>query len=79
MRVFNYVSPQTYNRLTVTADGYTRRERVRGEPSYAYQLRAFAAAVRHGDPVLTTPEDAVANMTVIDAVYQAAGLPRRGA
>ena len=79
MRVFNYVSPQTYNRLTVTADGYTRHERVSGEPSYSYQLRAFAAAVRHGDPVLTTPEDAVANMTVIDAVYQAAGLPRRGA
>jgi predicted dehydrogenase len=79
MRVFNYVSPQTYNRLTVTADGYTRRERVSGEPSYTYQLRAFAAAVRHGDPVLTTPEDAVANMTVIDAVYQAAGLRRRGA
>jgi predicted dehydrogenase len=79
MRVFNYVSPQTYNRLTVTADGYTRRERVSGEPSYTYQLRAFAAAVRHGDPVLTTAEDAVGNMTVIDAVYQAAGLPRRGA
>jgi predicted dehydrogenase len=79
MRVFNYVSPQTYNRLTVTGDGYTRRERVSGEPSYTYQLRAFAAAVRHGDPVLTTPEDAVANMTVIDAVYLAAGLSRRGA
>ena len=78
MRVFNYVSPQTYNRLTVTADGYTRRERVSGEPSYNYQLRAFAAAVRHGEPVLTTPEDAVANMTVIDAVYLAAGLSRRG-
>jgi hypothetical protein len=28
--------------------------------------------------VLTTPEDAVANMTVIDSVYQAAGLPVRG-
>jgi hypothetical protein len=28
--------------------------------------------------VLTTPEDAVANMAVIDAVYQAAGLSRRG-
>ena len=79
MRVFNYVTPQHYNRLTVAADGYTRRERVSGEPSYTYQLRAFAAAVRHGDPVLTTPEDAVANMTVIDAVYQAAGLSRRGA
>ena len=79
MRVFNYVSPQVYNRLTVTADGYTRRERVSGESTYTHQLRAFAAAVRHGDPVLTTPEDAVANMAVIDAVYRAAGLSPRGA
>jgi predicted dehydrogenase len=78
MRVFNYVSPQFYNRLTVAADSYTRRERVSGEPTYTYQLRAFAGAVRHGDPVLTTPEDAVANMAVIDAVYQAAGLSPRG-
>ena len=79
MRVFNYVSPQRYNRLTVTADGYTRHERVGGESSYTHQLRAFAAAVLHGDPVLTTPEDAVANMLTIDAVYQAAELPLRGA
>ena len=78
MRVFNYASPRPYNRLTVAADGYTRRERVSGESSYVYQLRAFAAAVLHGEPVLTTAEDAVANMTVIDAVYQAAGLPVRG-
>jgi predicted dehydrogenase len=78
MRVFNYVSPQRYNRLTVTADGYTRHERVGGESSYTHQLRAFAAAVLHGDPVLTTPEDAVANMLTIDAVYQAAELPLRG-
>jgi hypothetical protein len=28
--------------------------------------------------VLTTPEDAVANMLTIDAVYQAAELPLRG-
>ena len=78
MRVFNWVAPQRYNRLSVTADGYTRHERVRGESSYTHQLRAFAAAVLHGDPVLTTPEDAVANMLAIDAVYQAAELPVRG-
>jgi predicted dehydrogenase len=78
MRVFNFISPQRYNRLTVRSDGYIRHERVRGESSYTHQLRAFAAAVLHGDPVLTTPEDAVANMLVIDAVYQAAELPVRG-
>jgi predicted dehydrogenase len=78
MRVLNYTSPQLYNRLTVSADGYTRRERVSGESTYTYQLRAFASAVLHGDPVPTTPEDAVANMAVIDSVYRAAGLPPRG-
>ena len=38
------------------------------------QLDAFAAAVLRGEPVKTTPEDAVENMTVIDAIYCAAGL-----
>jgi predicted dehydrogenase len=78
MRVLNYLSPQRYNRLTVTGDGYRRREHIRGESTHTYQLRAFAAAVLHGEPVLTTPEDAVANMAVIDKVYEAAGLPARG-
>ncbi len=78
MRVFNWVSPQLFNRLTVTADGYTRHERVSGESSYTYQLRAFAGAALRGEPVLSTPEDAVANMVVIDAVYRAAGLKPRG-
>lgn len=31
----------------------------------------------HGEPVKTTPQDAVENMTVIDAIYRAAGLPLR--
>jgi predicted dehydrogenase len=78
MRVINYLAPQVFNLLTVKAGGRTRRERVPGEPSYTGQLRAFAAAVLHGGPVLTSPEDAVANMHQIDEVYRAAGLPLRG-
>jgi len=45
--------------------------------SYAYQLDAFAAAVLRGEPVKTPPADSVENMTVIDAIYRAAGLPLR--
>ena len=56
----------------------TRWERIRGEATYTYQLRAFAGAVLRGEPVVTTPEDAVANMRQIDDVYRAAGLPLRG-
>jgi predicted dehydrogenase len=77
LRVLNFLAPQVYNRLTVSANGYTRHERVRGEATYTYQLRAFAAAVLRREPVITTPDDAVATMTVIDDVYRAAGLPLR--
>jgi predicted dehydrogenase len=80
MRAFNYLAPHMiFNLLTVRTATGTRREQVRGEAStYTYQLRAFAAAVLRGEPVLTSPEDAVANMHQIDDVYRAAGLRLRG-
>ncbi len=59
-----------------SADG-RRRERFGLRTTYAYQLDAFAAAVLRGEPVKTTPQEAVENMTVIDAIYRAAGLPVR--
>ena len=39
--------------------------------------RRFRRGVRRGEPVKTTPDDAVENMSVIDAIYRAAGLPLR--
>jgi predicted dehydrogenase len=78
LKVFNFVAPQIYHRLTVRSQGSTRREQVRGDATYTYQLRAFAAAVLDGGPVLTTPEDAVVTMRIIDDVYRAAGLSPRG-
>jgi predicted dehydrogenase len=67
-------------RMTVNVDGAKRRVKVDGakKPTYSYQLEAFAAAVLRGAPVLTPPADSIANMRVIDATYQAAGLPVRG-
>jgi predicted dehydrogenase len=78
LRALNYVAPQIYNRLRVTIDGRTTRERVHGEPSYDAQLRAFVAAVRDGSPFRTTARDAVVTMRLIDDIYRAAGLPLRG-
>ena len=78
MRVLNYVAPHVFSLLTVRSGVSTRWERIRGEATYTYQLRAFAAAVLRGEPVLTAPEDAVANMRQVDDVYRAAGLPLRG-
>ncbi len=78
MRVFNPVAPHFYHRVTVRAGGSVRRERVPGQATYTHQLRAFAEAVRSGAPAPTDPAVSIANMAVIDAVYDRAGLPRRG-
>lgn len=77
LRVLNPVVPQIFHRLTVKSANGRRVERFGRRASYAYQLDAFLAAVLDGVPVKTTPQDAVANMTVIDGIYRAAGLPLR--
>jgi predicted dehydrogenase len=79
MNVLNFIAPHIYNRFTLRVDGAKTSERMRGEATYTYQLRAFVAAVRDGGPVLTDPEDAVLTMRVIDDIYRKAGLSLRGA
>jgi predicted dehydrogenase len=79
MGVWNPVAPHVgAYRLTVKTAAGTQKERVAGGSTYEHQLRAFVAAVREGAPVLTGPADSVANMLVIDRIYDKAGLPRRG-
>jgi predicted dehydrogenase len=77
LRALNLLLPQMYHRLSVRSGTGKRHEHFPRRATYAYQLDAFAAAVLRGEPVKTTPEDAVENMTVIDAIYRAAGLPIR--
>jgi predicted dehydrogenase len=80
MHVINPLAPQLFNLLTVKSPSGTRRERVRGPSTYSFQLRAFAAAVLRGEPILTPPADSIANMRTIDDIYRSAGMePRRGA
>ncbi|MGO9098366.1 MAG: Gfo/Idh/MocA family protein [Mycobacterium sp.] len=67
-----------FQRFSVRSTTGKRVENFPAAPStYAYQLDAFAAAVLRGEPVKTTPEEAIENMTVIDAMYRAAGLALR--
>lgn len=79
MRVANPILPQIYHVVKGRTGTRRYQERVSGDATYVYQLRAFVQAVRAGCPILTGPTDAVANMKVIDAVYDAAGLRQRGA
>jgi predicted dehydrogenase len=75
LRVLSPVAP--FRRLSVRSAEGNRVERFPGRASFAYQLDAFAAAVLRGEPVKTAPQDAIENMTVVDAIYRAAGLPLR--
>ncbi|OBI49338.1 Gfo/Idh/MocA family protein [Mycobacterium sp. E796] len=66
-----------FQRFSVRSADGKRVEQFPVRPTYAYQLDAFAAAVLRGEPVKTGPDEAVENMTVIDAMYRAAGLAVR--
>jgi predicted dehydrogenase len=77
LRVLSPAAPHLFPRLSIRSADRKRVERFPRRISYAYQLDAFAAAVLRGEPIKTTPEDAVENMTVIDGIYRAAGLPIR--
>ncbi len=78
MSVFNPIGPHYYHHIKVRTAQGTTRERVRGDATYTHQLRAFVEAVRGGAPMPTDADHGVANMRVIDAVYEKAGLRRRG-
>ena len=78
LEVLNPYVPQLGHRLVVRSETRRAVEHVPREPSsYAAQLRAFMGAILRGEPLVSGPADAIANMTVIDACYAAAGLPRR--
>jgi predicted dehydrogenase len=73
----SFVLPHLDDRILVTADGAERVEERGRRSSYAFQLEAFAAAVRAGEPVLTGADDAVATAELVDASYRAAGFDPR--
>jgi hypothetical protein len=76
--VINPYSPHLYHRITVKTANGKRREKISGESTYHYQLRAFRDWITCGVPMPTDAAHGVANMLVIDAAYLAEGLPLRG-
>ena len=78
LRILNPVLPHIYHRLSIRSAAGRRTEKIYGDSTYTHQLRAFANLVKHGVPVPTNPADSIANMRVIDAIYDHAGMPRRG-
>lgn len=66
------------NNLTIATKRGITEGPVHAGTTYHHMLRAFIDHVRLGAPYPTKGEDAIANMVVIDAMYEAAGLPIRG-
>ena len=73
----NFVAPALDNRITVVTGGQSHTEHHGDKTTYTYQLEAFARHVREGTPIHTGSADAVAQSALMDACYQAAGLPLR--
>lgn len=65
-------------RIDFDCEGRRWSEDLGSTPTYYYQLTRFADVVRGGAEVLTTVEDAVANLAAVDMVYRGAGLHERG-
>lgn len=78
MIMLNPVTPQMGHRLIVIVDGVERNEYFDRRATFAYQLDAFLHAVETGEEPLTGGDHAIKQMRVIDACYEAAGLPLRG-
>ena len=79
IRVINPVVPQFFHGFKWRKGaGPWTKEKFPKKPTYAYQLDAFRDAVADGKPFITTTADAIKTMTVVDAVYEAAGMRPRG-
>jgi predicted dehydrogenase len=78
LRVISPFQPHVFHSLTVRGKTGSIRERVPGENSYTLQLRAFVRAIRGEMKLNTDSTDAIGNMRLIDAIYEKAGLNKRG-
>jgi predicted dehydrogenase len=78
LRVINPYHPHWFNWLAVRGRKGPYSKWIRGENTYALQLRAFLNAIRGKTKLNTDPVDAIGNMRLIDSIYQKAGLRGRG-
>lgn len=78
LRMSNPLTPSTGHMISIEANATTTTEIVEGGPTYEYQLDHMMAVMLKKSTPLTGGQDAVANMTAIDAIYESAGMKPRG-
>jgi predicted dehydrogenase len=75
LEIQNFLAPQMGCRFTTVVDGETAEHPTDGPATYVAQLDHLYAVLRDGAAPLTGGQDAIGNMTTIDAIYAAAGRP----
>ncbi|MEL6359907.1 MAG: Gfo/Idh/MocA family oxidoreductase [Pseudomonadota bacterium] len=68
------VGPQFGHEIRLQSGGKETVHTFDGPGTYDHQLTAFIEAVENDGPVLTGPDDAIANMDAIDRIYRLAGV-----
>jgi predicted dehydrogenase len=76
MEIQNYLAPQMGCRFTVTVGDRERKEETEGPSTYVAQLSELGEVLLRGKPQLITNAGSLGNMTMIDAIYAAAGVAR---
>lgn len=73
LEILNFLAPQMGCRFTTVIDGDKEAQPVDGPTTYEAQLQHVVDVVENGVRTLTGGADAVANMAVIDRIYEMAG------
>lgn len=74
---YNFLAAHDDDRVMVIRGGVPEVSYLGTTTTYEYQLKAFRDHIKKGTPIHTGPEDALAQATMIDELYEAAGLPLR--
>lgn len=73
----NSLLPHRGHSVVERIDGRLKEHTLAGGTTFDYQLEMVVRAITDGDPVPTEGSGPVGNMTAIDAIYAAAGMPPR--
>jgi predicted dehydrogenase len=74
---YNFLAGHQDDRVVVIRGGVAEVTYGGTKPSYEYQLQAFRDHIKKDAPIHTGPKDALAQAELLDALYEAAGMPVR--
>jgi predicted dehydrogenase len=77
MEISRPVNPILFQKIVIKKGNSKNKIGVFGNLTWIYQMRAFVNALKTKEPMLSSIEDGILNMQVIDTIYRKAGLQQR--